>query len=239
MMKSLRLFASIIFTLAPFTFACGEEMQTFMGVGTEPVHPEVQRYLELPEGFGIQVSEVVNDSPAEKAGLKKGDVLTLFGDQRLISGEHLVLLVRELQKGDEVEVTVLRKGDERRLKLILGERAAPIASESQQFSRYKIDEYIGDWAAYYSAIRTKEPDENLNIDGDETSFDEEEGIAIASGNVAIYFGHVRIFCESARFSQETGLIEAKGNVEFREGDHRVKGTFLTYDINTGEVNFGK
>ncbi len=95
--------------------------QTWLGVATAPLPESLREYLEVEEGFGVQIFQVLEDSPASVGGLKANDVLVLFGDQMLISPEHLSLLVKRLKKGDEVKVTVIRKGLEKELKVTLGE----------------------------------------------------------------------------------------------------------------------
>ncbi|MDF1738418.1 MAG: PDZ domain-containing protein [Verrucomicrobiales bacterium] len=97
------------------------ETQTWLGVATAPLPESLREYLEVEEGFGVQIFQVLEDSPASDAGLKANDVLVLFDDQMLISPEHLSLLVKRLKEGDEVKVTVIRKGLEKELKVTLGE----------------------------------------------------------------------------------------------------------------------
>lgn len=100
-----------------------EETRTFLGVATSSVHPALREHLDLDDGFGIQVEQVLENSPAGKAGLKKSDILILLDDQRLIGPEHLSLLVRSMETGDNVTLTLIRKGKEQKIDLELGERA--------------------------------------------------------------------------------------------------------------------
>jgi serine protease Do len=93
----------------------------WVGVATSGIEDSLRSHLELEEGFGIQVIEVIPDSPANKAGLKRSDIITYFGDQRLISPEHLSLLVRTCSPGDEVTFKIIRKGAEESVKVTLGE----------------------------------------------------------------------------------------------------------------------
>ena len=95
--------------------------RTWLGISTHPVEPPLREHLELPDGFGIQVVEVMPDSPAGKAGLRGNDVLVRFDDQRLISPDHLSLLVREKRSGDRATLSLIRKGKEESLEVTLGE----------------------------------------------------------------------------------------------------------------------
>jgi hypothetical protein len=97
------------------------EMRTWLGISTHPVDPSLREHLEIQEGFGIQVVEVMPDSPAAKAGLRGNDVLVRLDDQRLISPEHLSVLVRSMKRCDAVSLTLVRKGREETVEVVLGE----------------------------------------------------------------------------------------------------------------------
>jgi membrane-associated protease RseP (regulator of RpoE activity) len=98
-----------------------KEKVTFLGVSTLHLAPPLREHLEIPEGFGIQIHDVVADSPAESAGLKKNDILLRFDDQALISPEHLSLLVRQKDASEQVKLTFLRKGAEETISVELGQ----------------------------------------------------------------------------------------------------------------------
>lgn len=68
------------------------------------------------------VDEVYPDSPAEKAGIQPGDVITRFGGQRVFSFDQLPQLVQMRRPGEDVEVELLREGQTRRLEIRVGER---------------------------------------------------------------------------------------------------------------------
>lgn len=97
------------------------QKRTWLGISTHPLDPALSEHLEIPEGFGIQVVEVMPDSPADAAGLRGNDILLRFEDQRLISPEHLSLLVRTKKSGEKVALTLIRKGAEETLEVLLGE----------------------------------------------------------------------------------------------------------------------
>jgi hypothetical protein len=105
------------------------EKRPWLGVATEPVDPAVREHLSLAEGFGIAVEYVVEDSPAATAGIQEHDILVRLEDQRLTTPEHLAVLVRSMAKGDRVKFTLIRKGAEQTVEVVLGETDAPVQPE--------------------------------------------------------------------------------------------------------------
>ncbi len=88
-----------------------EKGKGFLGVGTEP----------RPEG-GLNVDKVGRESPAEKAGLKKGDVLLKMDGIELTTKEQFQDLLKEKAPDDRVALELLREGKTETLTLRLGER---------------------------------------------------------------------------------------------------------------------
>jgi hypothetical protein len=78
---------------------------------------------------GVKLEGVSEGSPAEKAGLKGGDVIIKFGDLKVLSIEGYMNAMGTKKPGDEVDVVVLRDGKEVTLKVKLGTR--PSARPSQ------------------------------------------------------------------------------------------------------------
>ncbi len=86
--------------------------QAYLGLGVAPVpEPLVAHIAEIAgEGRGVLVAEVMKESPAEKAGLRKYDVIVRYGDQDVYSPEQLVKLVRNGTPGEDVVLEVVRGG---------------------------------------------------------------------------------------------------------------------------------
>jgi serine protease Do len=96
---------------------------------------------------GVVVEEVAADSPAEKAGLRKGDAILEFDGERVRSVRQLTRLVHETPSGRTVQAAVLRDGQRTVVSIT--------PSESERFSFERFDD-IGDWArgfAYQVAPR--------------------------------------------------------------------------------------
>ena len=113
-------------------FAAGEgEKQAYLGVATAPVDEVVAAQLDLPEGVGAAVKIVVPESPAERAGIAKNDIVFEFDGTAVTSPQHLSDLVREKSPGDEVSVAVIQRGDKNDLTVTLGERPEHLPEVAQ------------------------------------------------------------------------------------------------------------
>jgi hypothetical protein len=108
-----------------------ERPVAYLGVLTGPVSREMRAQFGLAEGFGLQVVEVMPDSPAQTAGLKEHDVLVLFEDQKLVNMEQLQTLVRSRKKDDTVNLTIITGGQQKQVGVKIGERMARIEEEGR------------------------------------------------------------------------------------------------------------
>jgi serine protease Do len=82
----------------------------YLGVNIRPLAADVGQRLGAPKGTGVVVGEVFENTPASKAGLKAGDVITAIGGKEIRDGRALQNLVAALPLKKPVDVTVLRDG---------------------------------------------------------------------------------------------------------------------------------
>jgi serine protease Do len=94
----------------------------FLGVGVQSADDELLASLGATDTAGVVVNAVTNGSPAAEAGLAPGDVITAVDGQRIRTPGELIATVGERAPGSAVEITALRRGDERRLHATLAER---------------------------------------------------------------------------------------------------------------------
>jgi putative serine protease PepD len=80
------------------------------------------RLQEATDGSGVQVASVSDGSPAAKAGLEAGDVITAFDGETVESADALTAAVATKSPGDKVEVTYTRDGDSHTAHVTLGTR---------------------------------------------------------------------------------------------------------------------
>jgi serine protease Do len=94
----------------------------YLGVHLQDLDDALIEALDLGDATdGVLISDVVDDSPAEEAGLRRGDVITQFDGDAVRSVRSLTRKVRRADSGDEVVVGYLRKGDPREVTVTLGE----------------------------------------------------------------------------------------------------------------------
>jgi serine protease Do len=96
----------------------------YLGVGVADVNAERAERLKLKQETGVEITTVTKDSPAEKAGLQKGDVVLEYNNERVESMEQFVRLVRETPVGRTVKLLVSREGQPRTINATLGRRSA-------------------------------------------------------------------------------------------------------------------
>ena len=71
---------------------------------------------------GVRLSSVTDNGPADRAGLRRGDVVTKIDGQRVTATEELIVSVRSHRPGDQVTLTYRRNGQVRETKVTLGSR---------------------------------------------------------------------------------------------------------------------
>jgi Do/DeqQ family serine protease len=95
-----------------------------LGVSMYTVTPDIAHSLGLPNALGALVSQVIDGSPAEKAGIHTGDVITSVNGQPVKSNSELRNSIGLMRVGDKVEIGLLRDGKSLRVTAIIADTAA-------------------------------------------------------------------------------------------------------------------
>lgn len=101
--------------------AHGEVRRGRLGVMVQDLTPELAKAFDIKESQGAVIAKIVVDSPAAKAGLKAGDVVTRINGKQIITSSELRNIVGLLQIGETVALDVLRDGKARTVKIVLAE----------------------------------------------------------------------------------------------------------------------
>ena len=100
---------------------CSCADRAWLGVEMQKLTEQLGEYFKVKGGEGVLISSVIEDSPAEKAGLKAGDVIVKIDDEEIEDGSDLIEYLGDKEEGDEVTVNVVRKGKTKEIKVTLGE----------------------------------------------------------------------------------------------------------------------
>lgn len=95
----------------------------WLGVMIQGITPELAKSFNLPEDQkGALVGDVIPDSPAAQAGLKRGDVIVRFNDKELQKSTQLPGMVATTQPGQSINLGIIRSGKEETLTVVLGKK---------------------------------------------------------------------------------------------------------------------
>jgi 2-alkenal reductase len=103
----------------------GSVTRPYLGVNFQTVNPRIASYYDLDAKEGALVVRVAPNSPARKAGLQQGDVVTAVDGQKVTDQQGLPELLNKHQVNDEVTLTISRDGKEQQLQVQLGQRPTP------------------------------------------------------------------------------------------------------------------
>ncbi len=91
----------------------GKVRRSWLGVYIQEVTPEIAEQFNLPEDAkGVLVGDVVKDSPAEKSGIKRGDIITKVNNEEVDSPGELQDKIRSIEIGEKANIEVVRDGKE-------------------------------------------------------------------------------------------------------------------------------
>ena len=101
----------------------GQVRRSWTGIlAVQDITPPLAEYLRLDSTDGVLVVRVANDSPAELAGLEKGDVIVAVNDEKIRSTDEAIGVLRGLRVGEVAALGVVRHNEHYNLDLTLEER---------------------------------------------------------------------------------------------------------------------
>jgi membrane-associated protease RseP (regulator of RpoE activity) len=109
----------------------------YLGVGLTDLTSELRAHFGVPEDSGVMVSKVEPGSPADKAGIRVGDILTRIDGNALKSSWSLMGKVRQLDDGQQVPLEVWRNGKAQNLTATVVEKERPELDMGPMFFKEK------------------------------------------------------------------------------------------------------
>jgi serine protease Do len=106
----------------------GRVVRGYLGVVLQPLTPELEKALGIESVMGVLIGDVAAGSPAEQAGVQRGDVITELNGQQVTEVPQLRNLVAAMMPGSKVQLGIVRSGRKQTLQVTLGE--LPQASQA-------------------------------------------------------------------------------------------------------------
>ncbi len=103
----------------------GKVTRGWLGVSIQEITDDLAKSFGLKKPQGALVADVIEGGPADKAGIKRGDIVTGLAGKEIQDVANLRNQVAALEPGKTVEVTVIRDGKEKTMRVTIGSLSAP------------------------------------------------------------------------------------------------------------------
>ena len=103
----------------------GSVTRGWIGVGVQDVTQELAESFKLARAVGVLISQVERDGPADKAGVKLGDILVAVNDQPVADSTGMLNLIAALQPGQQAKLKLMRSHAETEVTVTVGRRPRP------------------------------------------------------------------------------------------------------------------
>ncbi len=98
----------------------GSVTRGYLGVHIQSITPDLAKALRIEEQKGALVADVVPEGPAEKAGIKRGDLIVAYDDKDVEDSHDLPQLVALTEEGKKATVTLIRNGKKKNIRVKVG-----------------------------------------------------------------------------------------------------------------------
>ena len=105
--------------------ATGSVTRGWIGVEVQDLTPELAESFKLPNTEGTLIAGVLKNGPADRGGIKPGDILVGVEGKPVTDSSSMLNLVAALQPGKQATLRLLRNGNEVKLKITVGKRPRP------------------------------------------------------------------------------------------------------------------
>jgi serine protease Do len=109
----------------------GKVERGWLGIAMQPLTPALASAIGHPEAQGVIVNKVMADSPASKADLQQGDVITAFNGEAIKDARELAMQVANVAGGSDAKLTILRDGKQSIVNVEIGDQPVEQAAVHQ------------------------------------------------------------------------------------------------------------
>ena len=131
----------------------GKVVRGWLGVMIQKITKELKEKLDLKDDKGALVADVTSEGPAEKAGIKRGDVIISFDGKEIREMKELPFLVASTPVGKRVKVEVIRNGKKKTIEVRAGElkeaKEAEMAMEEGSYLGMTVEEITPEMVRQY------------------------------------------------------------------------------------------
>jgi serine protease Do len=110
----------------------GRVVRGWLGVDPQDLDPQMAEFFEVEGSDGVVVALVVENSPADKGGLRQNDIIIRFGGDKVKDMVAFRRMVADIEPGSSIEIEVLREGKKKKLTVEIGERRDLAQREQRQ-----------------------------------------------------------------------------------------------------------
>ena len=121
----------------------GKVVRGWLGVLVQQITPEIAESLGLQETKGALVADITPDGPAEKAGIKRRDVIIGFDDTEINEMSQLPKSVAATPPGTKSEIILLREGKKKKISVLLGQLPEIIAKKPKIEEKKDVENDLG------------------------------------------------------------------------------------------------
>ncbi|MFZ5998457.1 MAG: DegQ family serine endoprotease [Nitrospirota bacterium] len=120
----------------------GKVVRGWLGVSVQPLTPELARQFSIKDERGALIGDVTEESPAEKAGLQRGDVIVEYNGKSVGDPTAFRNMVANTPVGKEVAITILRDGKTKTLKATIAELPSEMQKPSGMYDNILKGVYV-------------------------------------------------------------------------------------------------
>ncbi|MBN9317920.1 MAG: Do family serine endopeptidase [Devosia sp.] len=217
--------ASVVKQVTGQLIQSGTVTRGFLGVGIQDVTRDIADSVGLKDAAGALVTEPTKDSPADKAGVKSGDVITAVDGKAVTNALDLSRTIAGKNPGTKVELTIWRDGKEQKISVELGklDESKLAANDNQTQPAQPVQPEPASTSVGLTLVPNADGNGLLIQDVDQNSAAAEKGLAVgdtilevnntAVSSVADFEKAIKAVKDSGR---NTALVKAQrdGNTRF-------------------------
>ncbi len=109
-------------SILPDLKAKGKVTRGWLGISVQDITEELAKNMKIKERSGALISDVFKGDPADKAGLKSGDIITEINGKRVKDTHELLMMIAAFRVGETIKVKFIRDGQEKESSIVVAER---------------------------------------------------------------------------------------------------------------------